>query len=357
MHMRRGLAELLGTMLLVATVVGSGIMGERLAGGNVAVALLANTAATAAALVALITTLAPVSGAHFNPVVTVVEALAGALPWRAVPTYLSAQLIGGVAGTLVAHVMFELPLVSLSTHVRAGPAQIASEVVATAGLLLVIAGVSRARERRGRLRGVVDRRGLLVHGVDVVRQPGGHHRARVVGHLRWYPPGGRARVPGGPSARCRCRGARDPRAVAATGANLMTVHTVIFACVHNAGRSQMAAALFNVGANPERAQAISAGTAPGERVHPEVVTAMRELGVDLSAARPQRLTDELARGATLLVTMGCGEACPVVPSVERDDWPLPDPKGQSIERVRAIRDDINGRVLQLLAARGWRRVS
>lgn len=137
----------------------------------------------------------------------------------------------------------------------------------------------------------------------------------------------------------------------------MTVHTVIFACVHNAGRSQMAAALFNVGANPERAQAISAGTAPGERVHPEVVTAMRELGVDLSAARPQRLTDELARGATLLVTMGCGEACPVVPSVERDDWPLPDPKGQSIERVRAIRDDINGRVLQLLAARGWRRVS
>lgn len=145
MHMRRGLAELLGTMMLVATVVGSGIMGERLAGGNVAVALLANTAATAAALVALITTLAPVSGAHFNPVVTVVEALAGALPWRAVPTYLSAQLIGGVAGTLVAHVMFELPLVSLSTHVRAGPAQIASEVVATAGLLLVIAGVSRAR--------------------------------------------------------------------------------------------------------------------------------------------------------------------------------------------------------------------
>lgn len=137
----------------------------------------------------------------------------------------------------------------------------------------------------------------------------------------------------------------------------MTVHTVIFACVHNAGRSQMAAALFNVGANPERAQAISAGTAPGERVHPEVVTAMRELGVDLSAARPQRLTDELARGATLLVTMGCGEACPVVPGVERDDWPLPDPKGQSIERVRAIRDDINGRVLQLLAARGWRRVS
>ncbi len=145
MLLRRALAELLGTMLLVATVVGSGVMAERLAGSNVAVALLANTAATAAALLALITMLAPVSGAHFNPVVSVVEALGGALPWRALPAYLSAQLIGGVAGTVLAHLMFELPPVSLSTHVRAGPAQILSEVVATAGLLLVIAGVSRAR--------------------------------------------------------------------------------------------------------------------------------------------------------------------------------------------------------------------
>ncbi len=131
--------------------------------------------------------------------------------------------------------------------------------------------------------------------------------------------------------------------------------TVIFACVHNAGRSQMAAALFNLAADAEQVRAISAGTAPGERVHPEVVTAMRELGVDLSTARPQRLTDELARGATMLVTMGCGEACPVVPGVERDDWPLPDPKGQPIERVRVIRDDIDARVSHLLATRGWQR--
>ncbi len=143
--LRRGLAELVGTMLLVATVVGSGIMAERLASGNVAVALLANTAATAAALLALITMLGPVSGAHFNPVVTVVEAFGGALPWRSVPAYVGAQVVGGAAGALLAHVMFELPLISLSTHVRAGPAQIASEIVATAGLLLVIAGVSRAR--------------------------------------------------------------------------------------------------------------------------------------------------------------------------------------------------------------------
>ena len=133
----------------------------------------------------------------------------------------------------------------------------------------------------------------------------------------------------------------------------MTPSTVIFACVHNAGRSQMAAALFNLAADPARARAISAGTAPGERVHPEVVVAMRELGVDLSNIKPQRLTDELAAGAALLVTMGCGDACPVVPGAARDDWPLPDPKGQPIERVRQIRDDIGRRVASLVDARAW----
>lgn len=145
MDSRRALAELLGTLLLVAAVVGSGVMGERLAGGNVAVALLANTAATAAALLALITMLGPVSGAHFNPVVTLVEAVGGRLPWREVPAFVVAQLTGGILGGALAHLMFSLPLLSLSTHERAGAAQIGSEAVATFGLLLVIAGVSRAR--------------------------------------------------------------------------------------------------------------------------------------------------------------------------------------------------------------------
>jgi arsenate reductase len=129
--------------------------------------------------------------------------------------------------------------------------------------------------------------------------------------------------------------------------------TVLFACIHNAGRSQMAAAFFNARADPAVARAVSAGTAPGERVHPEVVAAMGEAGIDLSEARPRLLTEALAREATLLVTMGCGEACPVVPGMERSDWPLPDPKGQPIERVRAIRDDIAARVAALVAARGW----
>lgn len=129
--------------------------------------------------------------------------------------------------------------------------------------------------------------------------------------------------------------------------------TVIFACVHNAGRSQMAAALFNRLADPVKARAISAGTDPGPRVHPEVVEAMRELGCDLSLLRPQKLTDELAAGADALVTMGCGEACPVVPGARREDWPLDDPRGKSLERVREIRDEIAARVQDLLVARDW----
>lgn len=124
----------------------------------------------------------------------------------------------------------------------------------------------------------------------------------------------------------------------------MAMQTVIFACVHNAGRSQMAAAFFNQFADAGRARAVSAGTAPGDRVHPEVVAAMREAGIDLSAAVPQRLTPEMAAGAAWLVTMGCGESCPVVPGARRDDWPLEDPKGQPVERVRQIRDDIRRRV-------------
>jgi arsenate reductase (thioredoxin) len=131
--------------------------------------------------------------------------------------------------------------------------------------------------------------------------------------------------------------------------------TVVFACVHNAGRSQMAAAFFNALADPARAHAVSAGTEPAERVHAEVITAMREIGIDLSCATPQRLTDELAREASLLVTMGCGEACPFVPGLRRADWNLPDPKGQPLARIRAIRDDIRQRVDDLVRANGWQR--
>lgn len=128
---------------------------------------------------------------------------------------------------------------------------------------------------------------------------------------------------------------------------------VVFACVHNAGRSQMAAAFFNALADPAKATAVSAGTQPGERVHPEVVTVMGEAGIDLGGQRPQKLTGELAAGASLLVTMGCGDACPYVPGLKRDDWPLEDPKGQPLDRVRAIRDQIRERVQRLVQSHGW----
>ncbi|AGP33849.1 arsenate reductase [Sorangium cellulosum] len=129
--------------------------------------------------------------------------------------------------------------------------------------------------------------------------------------------------------------------------------TVLFACVHNAGRSQMAAAWFNALSDPSKARAISAGTEPGPRVHPEVLTAMAEEGIDLSAVKPQRLTDELASQVTLLVTMGCGEVCPVIPGLHREDWPLEDPKGKPVERVREIRDEVRSRVAELVSREGW----
>jgi protein-tyrosine-phosphatase len=129
---------------------------------------------------------------------------------------------------------------------------------------------------------------------------------------------------------------------------------VVFACVANAGRSQMAAAFFNKLADPKRARAISAGTRPGTAVHPEVVTAMREVDIDLSNATPQYLSTDLSNDAHILITMGCGDECPLVPGVERDDWPLGDPKGQPIETVRRIRDQIRKNVEELIKERKWK---
>lgn len=143
--LRRLVAEAVGTALLLAAVVGSGIMGERLAGGNVAVALLANTLATGAALVALILTFGPISGAHFNPAVTLADAWLGGVAWSDVLPYVGAQVVGAFAGVAAAHRMFELPLFFASQHARSGSAQVFSEFVATFGLLAVIWGCVRAR--------------------------------------------------------------------------------------------------------------------------------------------------------------------------------------------------------------------
>jgi glycerol uptake facilitator-like aquaporin len=141
--LRRTASEFVGTGFLVSAVVGSGIMGERLAAGNVAIALLANTIATGAALVALILAFGPISGAHFNPAVTFVDAIEIGVPWTDAAFYISAQCLGAIGGTITAHLMFRLPLISISHHPRTGPTQVFSEFIATFGLLSVIWGCSR----------------------------------------------------------------------------------------------------------------------------------------------------------------------------------------------------------------------
>lgn len=129
--------------------------------------------------------------------------------------------------------------------------------------------------------------------------------------------------------------------------------TVLFACVHNAGRSQMAAAIFNALADARLVTGVSAGTQPADRIHPVVLDAMREVGLDLGGAAPRKLTEALARTASMLVTMGCGEACPYVPGLTMVDWQIPDPKDRPLEEVRVIREAIQACVVRLLHAHGW----
>lgn len=356
---KRATAEFLGTGFLVATVVGSGIMAERLAAGNIALALLANTIATGAVLVALILAFGKISGAHLNPAVTVADALEGGIPWHEVPAYLVAQFTGGVFGTAIAHLMFGLSLFSYSHHVRSGSAQVFSEFIATFGLLAVIWGSSRLRSDMVPFAvgayitaaywftastsfanpAVTVARSLSdtfsgIRPADVPLFIAAQLCGAIMATLlfRWLAPS----LP---------RTAKD---ILMPHGQAKPVKTYLFACVHNAGRSQMAAAFFNFYGNPDGCCAISAGTQPATQVHPEVVDVMREVGIDLSSSKPQKLTADLACGASMLVTMGCGEACPFVPGLKTLDWELPDPKGQSLDAVRTIRDEIHERVKSLL---------
>ena len=339
----RGIAaEAIGTAFLLAAVVGSGIMAERLAGGNAAIALLANTMATGAALLCLILALGPISGAHLNPVVTLAQGWEqGTSPGR-MTSYIAAQVIGALVGVALAHLMFEQPSVyAVGVHVRSGPAQALSEFVATFGFA---ARDRRLGENIASIRtvcgGRIYHRRLLVHRIDVVCEPRGDRGAIADRYFCRHPARRRACLCG--CAGCRWIGWRVDVAMA------QPMKTVIFACVHNAGRSQMAAAFFNALAAPD-ARAISAGTDPGTRVHPEVLAVMAEAGIDLTGAVPQKLTPELASGAAMLITMGCGDECPIVPGVMRDDWPLEDPKGRPLEEVRRIRDEVRRRVERLLS--------
>ena len=183
---RRLLAEALGTAILVATVVGSGIMAERLAGGNQAIALLGNTIPTGAILVVIITILGPISGAHFNPAVTLVFAGRGEFPWSEVTPYVVVQCLGGICGTVIAHLMFDLAPLAIGTTTRSGPSQWLAEAVAT---FTLVAGDPRRHPIRAAgdpvAGGPHHHRRLLVHGIDLVRQSGGDAGARIHDDLRW----------------------------------------------------------------------------------------------------------------------------------------------------------------------------
>jgi arsenate reductase (thioredoxin) len=297
--------------------------------------------------------------------VTVADALEHGIAWREVPAYVAAQSFGGVAGAVVAHLMFGLPLLFASHHARSGGRQLFSEFVATFGLLAVIWGCSRVRANSVPFAvgayitaaywftastsfanpAVTIARSFSdtfagIRPLDVplfiAAEMGGAIAATFLS--RWL-------IPSLPET------AEDillPHASENSHESGNPVKTYLFACVHNAGRSQMAAALFNLYADGRGCRAISAGSEPGRQVHPEVVGVMREIGIDLSGAKPQRLTEDLARTASVLVTMGCGEACPFVAGLRIVDWDLPDPKGQRVEVVRGIRDEIHERVKELI---------
>jgi glycerol uptake facilitator-like aquaporin/protein-tyrosine-phosphatase len=359
--LRRLVAELIGTALLVAAVIGSGIMAERLSGGNVAVALLANTIATGAALVALILAFGAISGAHFNPAVSVSDALMGGLSKSEAAFYVVAQAVGALGGTAVAHVMFALPLYSLSQHSRHGAAQVFSEFVAAFGLMAVIWGCSKTRPTMVPFAvGAYITAAYWFTASTSFANPAvtlARAFSNTFSGIRPQdaPPFVAAQLAGAiaatalfrwliPNLGSRGRGVLMPHP---TEAKDTPAKTYVFACVHNAGRSQMAAAFFNLYAEPG-CRAISAGTAPADHVHPEVVAVMQEIGIDLGSATPQRLTDELAKEADVLVTMGCGEACPFVPGLRVVDWSLADPKGKPRETVCQIRDQIHELVKTLL---------
>ena len=430
---RRLVAELLGSAFLAAVVVGSGIAAQQLSPGNVGLELLENAAATAAGLYAIILMFGPVSGAHFNPVVSLVDAAFGGLSWKTSAAYLPAQVAGCLGGAVVANVMFAQSAVSISTHHRATGAHLVSEVVATAGLVLVIFALARTGRSAsapaavgayigaayfftsstsfanpaitiGRMisntfAGIAPSSapaflaaqilgGLAAFAVLKVLYPGvtpAEAADVVVPHLRGpddpeavegrnRPGAGDSRARG--PSRCTLvadvhprvrrkplRGshpdlptnlgqplrARPPPGPRTTqGAILKDRPIVLFLCIHNSGRSAAARVLLDHYAQGA-VEVLSAGSEPGDQINPAVAQILTERGLDPSKEFPKPLTDEIARAADVIVTMGCGDACPVYPGKRYLDWELTDPAGLPVGQVRPIVDDIDRRVQALLA--------
>ena len=386
---RRLVAELVGTALLVAVVVGSGIAAQRLSPGDVGLQLLENSTATVLGLTVLILLFGPVSGAHFNPVVSVADWFLGrpragrtrtGLTGRDVAAYAVVQVTGAMAGAELANLMYRVPFGELSTKERAGGALWLAEGVATAGLVALVFAL--ARTGRGML--AAPAVGAYIGaaywftsstsfanpavtigrvfsdtfaGIEPASAPG-FILAQVAGAAvgvalvaYLYPHVGESAgdvvVPSG-----RHDDGTDPVPDPATATGVAEEHDervpqVVYVCRANGGRSAISRLLTEHYAGG-RVTALSAGTEPGEHLHPEVARALENLGLDTSREIPKRVTTEMVADSDLAITMGCGDRCPWSPTTEFRDWPLEDPKGQDDATVRRIMADVDTRVRALL---------
>jgi thioredoxin type arsenate reductase len=332
-------AEAIGTALLLAAVVGSGIMGERLAAGNVAVALLANTIATGAALVALILAFGPISGAHFNPAVTFCAAWRSGLSWRHVPGYLAAQVSGALAGVAAAHLMFGEPVYSISTHSRSGPAQAFSEFIATFGLLAVIWSVARTRSS------------AIPFAVGA-----------YITAAYWFTASTSFANPAVTVARSLTNtfsGIRPTDAPAFIAAQLIGAFAatalfmtkpkrVLILCTGNSARSQMAEGLWRHEAG-DKFEVFSAGTKPTS-VRPEAIAVMKEIGIDITGHRSKSVDEFTGQEFDYVITVcdHANEICPVFPGkTQRLHWPFEDPTDGA--SFRKVRDQIRTRIRSFVA--------
>jgi arsenate reductase len=361
---RQAVAEFLGSAGLVTVVIGSGIAAQRLS-SDPGLRLLENALITGAGLVALILAFGPVSGGHFNPVVTLADRVFGGVSSRQVAAYLPAQLAGGVLGAVAANLMFDLPAMTISTHERTGGGLWLSEALATFGLVVLIFGLVRAG-RAGLAPFAVGAyitaaywwssstsfanpmidlartlsntfAGIAPSSVPmfVLMQAIGA-AAAVAAVTLLYPQltdrGAAAVVP-----------PRDAR-----GEPVTAKPSVVFACIHNSGRSVAAQVLTRNYAG-DAVEVRSAGSEPGAGVNPVVAQVLDERGLPVGEHIPTKLDYDLVKSADVVITMGCGETCPVFPGKRYEDWPVDDPAGQDLPTVRRIVDDIDRRVRTLLS--------